>query len=108
MSLASTVFGFLHNGGIAGRDESPVRYHNGGISGLRPDEVPAILQRGEEVLTAADPRHRNNKNGDTGGTNIRTGDIIIQGNADQDTVRAIGRQQSKDATMWNRAASRNQ
>lgn len=27
---------------------------------LKPDEVPAVLQRGEEVLTAKDPRHRNN------------------------------------------------
>lgn len=28
------------------------RYHNGGIAGLRPDEVPAILERGERVQTA--------------------------------------------------------
>ncbi|MDE2640408.1 MAG: tape measure protein [Chloroflexota bacterium] len=26
------------------------RYHEGGVAGLRPDEVPAILQRGETVL----------------------------------------------------------
>jgi hypothetical protein len=26
------------------------RYHSGGIAGLMPDEVPAILQRGETVL----------------------------------------------------------
>ena len=36
------------------------RYHTGGIAGLAPNEVPAILQRGEEVLTKQDPRHRNN------------------------------------------------
>ena len=34
------------------------RYHGGGIAGLAPDEVPAVLQRGEEVLTKRDPRHR--------------------------------------------------
>ena len=36
------------------------RYHTGGIAGLAPNEVPAILQRGEEVLTKQDPRHRSN------------------------------------------------
>lgn len=30
------------------------------VPGLAPDEVPALLPRGMEVLTAADPRHRNN------------------------------------------------
>ena len=59
-----------HNGGLAGqgvgRSYSPLvfanapRYHTGGIVGLQPNEVPAILQRGEEVLTKQDPRHRNN------------------------------------------------
>jgi hypothetical protein len=29
-----------------------VRYHSGGIAGLRPDEVPAILQPGERIRTA--------------------------------------------------------
>ena len=37
-----------------------MRYHTGGIAGLKPNEVPAILERGEEVLTADDPRHINN------------------------------------------------
>lgn len=27
------------------------RYHSGGIAGLKPDEVPAILQTGERVLS---------------------------------------------------------
>jgi len=52
----------LHTGGIAGnggsgrylRDmrifEDAPRYHSGGTIGLKPDEVPAILQRGERVL----------------------------------------------------------
>jgi hypothetical protein len=43
--------------------DNAVRYHSGGIAGIRPDEVPTILQRGEEVLTASDPRHRNNGGG---------------------------------------------
>lgn len=34
-----------------------VRYHTGGIAGLAPNEVPAVLEKGEEVLTRNDPRH---------------------------------------------------
>lgn len=53
---------FMHGGGIAGIDgtrrgyvhpayfENAPRYHGGGMAGLAPDEVPAILQRGERVL----------------------------------------------------------
>lgn len=55
--------GILHSGGVAGSDGyghgravSPStfagakRYHTGGVAGLQPGEVPAILQRGEVVL----------------------------------------------------------
>lgn len=53
---------FLHDGGIAGRDgvrrpvaasvfDSAPRLHRGGYAGLGPDEVPAILQVGERVLS---------------------------------------------------------
>ena len=55
--------GILHSGGTAGKDGyghgrsvSPAvfngapRYHKGGIAGLRPNEVPAILERGERVI----------------------------------------------------------
>lgn len=70
--------GQFHKGGIVGaggeaRTVSPAwfsnaqRYHRGGIVGLKPDEVPAILQRGEEVLTAQDPRHRANGGGGDAG-----------------------------------------
>lgn len=54
--------GVAHTGGVAGRisvkrNVSPLlfgyapRYHSGGIAGLKPDEVPAILQTGERVLS---------------------------------------------------------
>lgn len=51
-----------HSGGVIGSSALPTRfihpayfdnaprYHGGGIAGLRPDEVPAILQKGETVL----------------------------------------------------------
>jgi len=51
-----------HTGGMAGQSAVRVRvnpmlfgqaprYHSGGIAGLAPDEVPAILQTGERVLS---------------------------------------------------------
>lgn len=53
--------GVLHNGGFAGsgpkRNVNPLafagaqRFHSGGFPGLRSDEVPAILQKGELVLS---------------------------------------------------------
>jgi hypothetical protein len=70
---ASFGVGQHHTGGIAGASAGGVRrtvapemftaamrYHNGGIAGFAPDEVPAILKRNEEVLTEGDPRHRFN------------------------------------------------
>ncbi len=61
-------FGVAHSGGVIGARGAQrrvsaaafagaTRYHQGGIAGLRPGEVPTILQRGEEVLTRDDPRH---------------------------------------------------
>ena len=55
--------GILHSGGTAGSDgyghgrsvspsvfSGAPRYHNGGVAGLKPNEVPAILQKGELVI----------------------------------------------------------
>lgn len=60
-----------HNGGIVGSNTtggmqtksgiSPAlfagapRFHSGGLPGLKSDEVPAILQKGEQVLSKNDP-----------------------------------------------------
>lgn len=70
--IAGLIGGLFHSGGVVG-DGAPAsravalntfnnakRYHAGGLAGLKPDEVPAILQKNEEVLTRTDPRHRNN------------------------------------------------
>ena len=59
----SIIPGILHSGGIAGKDgyghgrsvspsvfKSAPHYHKGGIAALRPNEVPAILERGERVI----------------------------------------------------------
>lgn len=64
----SGIFGKAHGGGVVGALGSSskvsslvfagaTRYHTGGIAGLKPNEVPTILERGEEVLTRDDPRH---------------------------------------------------
>jgi uncharacterized protein (TIGR02594 family) len=88
-SAITLAFGALHTGGIAGaptmrRNVSPAvfagaqRFHNGGMPGLRPDEVPTILEKGEEVLTKSDARHRKNL-GKGGG-----------GNGAPETLKVVG------------------
>ena len=74
-----------HTGGVIGqgggmpgtapavRFAGAPRYHLGGIAG---DEVPAILRRGEEVLTAGDPRHRSNGGLASGATVVQN--IVYQ------------------------------
>lgn len=46
------------------------KFHSGGLVGVKQDEVPAILQKGEEVLTADDPRHTNNGGAQSGAVGI--------------------------------------
>lgn len=59
--LSGARVGLFHKGGTVGRGGSSTtvhpgvfagapRYHSGGVAGLKPDEVPAILQKGEVVL----------------------------------------------------------
>ncbi|MCI4566381.1 hypothetical protein [Lysobacter sp. CFH 32150] len=73
-AMRAMGFAVMHGGGVAGeggsiRQANPMllgfapRYHGGGIAGLGPKEVPAILERGEEVLTRNDPRHIRNGGG---------------------------------------------
>lgn len=61
---SATGAGIYHAGGIVGAGGASrtvpaglfggaPRYHSGGIAGLRPDEIPAILQRGEGVVSRA-------------------------------------------------------
>lgn len=66
----TTSAGTAHTGGVAGNLSSrrsvpsalfvgAPRYHTGGIAGMRNDEVPAILRRGERVLSPAQTRAYN-------------------------------------------------
>lgn len=86
LGAAGGAFGMAHTGGIIGRTTmrrsyapvsvfaNAVRHHTGGIIGSQPglqaNEVPIIGERGEEVLTKQDPRHRDNlgKGGSGAGT----------------------------------------
>lgn len=77
-AAAGAAVPVAHEGGIVGslnrsRAVSPTwftaapRYHTGGIVGLAPDEYPAILQKGEEVLKASDSRNILNGGAAAGG-----------------------------------------
>lgn len=74
--VGGAIAGLFHSGGTVGSAgvsrsvpsamfANAVRYHTGGIAGLQPGEVPAILQRGEEVLTRNDPRNIMNGGGNS-------------------------------------------
>lgn len=77
--------GVKHAGGMVGgpgvtRRVDPLifagapRFHNGGMVGLKPGEVPAILQTGEEVLARNDPR--NAANGGASGNGYRIVNVL--------------------------------
>ncbi len=53
------------------------RYHEGGLPGLRSDEVPAILQTGEEVLSREDPRNVMNAASRSGGSSAGTRFVLV-------------------------------
>jgi hypothetical protein len=85
---------FFHNGGLVGAGGTyklvdsaawinAPRYHGGGIAGLKADEVPAILRRGEEVLRQNDPRHRDNSS--SGGPVVVNQTFNTQGAVDTRT-----------------------
>jgi hypothetical protein len=74
-SIWASLFGsgaaaVVHAGGVVGVTQLPTRnvswfdraprYHTGGVVGLAANEQAAILQRGEEVLTADNPRNMRN------------------------------------------------
>jgi hypothetical protein len=71
----------LHSGGMVGSTTSSrmipalafagaPRMHSGGWAGLRPDEVPAILQKGERVLSRRELAAQGGPQQGNGGQNI--------------------------------------
>ncbi|OJU12756.1 MAG: hypothetical protein BGN85_08825 [Alphaproteobacteria bacterium 64-11] len=94
-SQTGGVFGLYHSGGVAGnpsqtRSVSPSifagapRYHSGGVAGLRPGEVPAILQRGEVIIPNGGKARTA---GSDGGTTVQ---VINNGSIQSRTERSRG------------------
>lgn len=77
--IGSIIGSLFHEGGVVGgpsnmsRAVNPaifrnaIKYHTGGVVGLAPNEVPAILKRNEEVLSESDPRNILNGGGASNG-----------------------------------------
>jgi tape measure domain-containing protein len=98
----------LHTGGIVGRGgvrrrvpaftfAGAPRYHDGGVAGLKPGEVPAILQQGEEVLAKDDPRNAmNGGGGQQQGSSTRIINVI-----DPDMVQDYMTSSSGEETIIN-------
>lgn len=61
------------------------RYHSGGIAGLRPNEVPAILEEGERVFTKRQARSISGSVGD-----INIGVTVNGADGSNDDRRAFG------------------
>lgn len=98
-AFGGTSFGSLiglptgHTGGLVGssrvgsgnstRQVNPaafagaMRYHVGGLAGMRPGEVPIIAKQNEEILTRDDPRHMLNGGLGGGGQSADGGTTII-------------------------------
>lgn len=87
-SAASFFMSMFHSGGVVGQGGGTMavplaafagapRYHSGGIAGLKPNERPAVLLDGEEVLTENDPRHINNLRASSGGSGVSISGLNI-------------------------------
>ena len=70
----------FHGGGVVGAGGSQTR--------LAPDEMLTLQRRGEEVLTTADPRHRNNQGG--GQNNSQNGSVTVINTLDAAEVVSAG------------------
>ena len=96
--------GLFHSGGIVGGGgpgrAGPALAFAGAPRFAAGGEVPAILHRGEEVLTATDPRHRRNGGG---GINV-TNNFTIQGEVSRATQEQIA---ARIGESVNRAMRRN-
>ncbi|MBB3020639.1 hypothetical protein FHR70_003725 [Microvirga lupini] len=95
LDFSGLSFGF-HSGGLVGRDHSFKRYIHPAYyddapryhSGLRPDEVPAILQKGEWVLSKDDVAGiKNGGKGAEGGITVNNNVVNNSGAAVKSEAR---------------------
>ena len=108
---AVIAFGAEQAANVAGHQ----LYHTGGIAGqpadnygarLKSGEINATLMKGEEIITADDPRHRNNlqvyESGNYGASNVMNNSVTVQVDASGTSdPAAVGQQvaQQVDARM---------
>jgi hypothetical protein len=88
-SILGGAAAVAHEGGVVGNDNFPTRrvpahwfasaprYHTGTVVGLAPNERAAILQTGEEVLTADNPRHAKNWVGGGAAPDINIRNVLV-------------------------------
>lgn len=106
MSLFTTAAAVAHDGGTVGgsgvvRQINPaafhaaVRFHTGGMVGLSADEVPAILQRGEQVISKSGVRAAANGNIPPKSQSIRN--VLVVG--DQEVAGAMASAHGEEVVM---------
>lgn len=89
-----------HGGGLVGspgrRQIDPrvfigaMKFHSGGLPGLTRGEVPAILQKGEEVLSRRDPRNVLNGGAKGEGVNVRNVNVFDSADVLQQALSRVG------------------
>ena len=101
--IGSMIVGSFHSGGVIGAPgagsprpalaswfASAPRFHNGGLPGLRSDEVPAVLQKGEEVLSKSDPRNVLNGGGAAQRPIINVTNMVESGSVVTEGLKSSG------------------
>ena len=97
-SAFTALAGLFHSGGVVGQAGSTVsvnpgvfagapRYHSGGVAGLKPDEVPAILQKGELVISRKQMANAQSSGGDI---TVNTSVSVSGGNGDSNAMQGLG------------------
>lgn len=66
------------------------RFHDGGLPGLKSDEVPIIAQKGEQILSKDDPNNIMNRGSDGGSGSSNPQDIRVINAIDSASVVAAG------------------
>lgn len=112
-SLLSMVgAGVKHSGGGIGDSgrsrnvpwsffQNAPRYHTGGIMGLKPNEVPIIAEKGEEMLTASDPRHRNNLGKGNKGQSDQAPRVTVNNMIDSQSIASVMEGTHGEAAIMN-------
>jgi hypothetical protein len=69
--------------------------------GLKPNEVPIIAEKGEEMLTASDPRHRNNIGKGNSGQTSQTPRVTVNNMIDSMSIANVMEGSHGEAAIMN-------